>query len=56
MGTVFTIVVLSFVVVVLLLAGYALFEMSPVGRHKDHYRDAAGERRWEPPNLEDGHY
>ena len=56
MGTVFTVVVLSFVVVVLLVAAFALVEVSPFGRHKDHSRDAAGERRWDPPNLEDGHY
>jgi hypothetical protein len=56
MDTVFTIIVLSFVVVVLIVVGYALFEMSPLGRHKDHYRNAAGERRVAPPNLEDGHY
>jgi hypothetical protein len=56
MGTVFTVVVVIFVVAVLLVAAYALFEMSPFSRHKDHYRNSAGERRYEPPNLEDGHY
>ncbi len=35
----------------------ALFEMSPFGRHSDHYRDPrTGKRRCESPNLEDGHY
>jgi len=53
----FTIVVLVFVIGVLALVGYALFEMSPWGRHKDHYRDPqTGQRRFESPNLEDGHY
>ena len=57
MGMLFTLIVLSFVVAVLLVAAFALFEISPFGRHKDHYRDAgSGTRRWDPPNLEDGHY
>jgi Ca2+/H+ antiporter len=56
MDTVFTIIVLSFVVAVLSVVAYALFEMSPFGRHKEHFRNAAGERRVAPPNLEDGHY
>jgi Ca2+/H+ antiporter len=56
MGTLFTVAVLSFVVAVLIVVGYALFELSPLGRHKDHYRDADGQRRVDPPNLEDGHY
>jgi hypothetical protein len=56
MGTLFTVVVLSFVAAVLIVVGYALFEMSPFARHKDHYRDTAGRRRLDPPNLEDGHY
>ena len=57
MSVLFTIVVLAFVVAVLALVGYAIFEMSPFGRHKDHYRDPeTGNRRWESPNLEDGHY
>jgi len=56
MDTVFTAIALSFVVAVLIAVGYAFFTMSPFGRHKDHYRDAAGRRRVEPPNLEDGHY
>jgi hypothetical protein len=56
MGTLFTVAVLSFVVAVLIAVGYALFELSPFARRKDHYRDAAGRRRLDPPNLEDGHY
>ena len=56
MGIFMTLVVLSFVVIVLLVVAYSMFEMSPFGRHKDHYRDANGKRRWDPPNLEDGHY
>jgi len=57
MGMLFIFIVLSFVVAVLLFVGFALFEITPFGRHKDHYRDAGtGKRRWDPPNLEDGHY
>jgi hypothetical protein len=57
MGMVFTLIVLSFVVAVLLVAAFALFELSPFGRHADHYRNpVTGKRRWDPPNLEDGHY
>ena len=57
MGIVFTLIVLGFVVAVLLVAAFALFEVSPFGRHADHYRNpVTGKRRWDPPNLEDGHY
>jgi Ca2+/H+ antiporter len=56
MGTLFIVIVLSFVVAVLIVVAYSLFAMSPFGRHRDHYRNAAGGRRLEPPNLEDGHY
>jgi hypothetical protein len=57
MGTIFTIVVLVLVAAVIGAIALALFEMSPFARHKDHYRDPdTGERRWESPNLEDGHY
>jgi hypothetical protein len=57
MGLVFTVIALGFVVAVLLLVAFALFELSPFGRHTDHYRNVlTGKRRWESPNLEDGHY
>jgi hypothetical protein len=57
MGMVFTLIVLGFVVAVLLIVAFALFEMSPFGRHTEHYRNlGTGKRRWESPNLEDGHY
>jgi hypothetical protein len=57
MATVWAVVVFGFLVAVLLVVAWALFEMSPFGRHDDHYRDAVtGKRRWDPPNLEDGHY
>ena len=57
MGMLFTLIVLSFVIAVLLVVGYAIFEVTPLGRHSDHYRNpVTGKRRWDPPNLEDGHY
>jgi len=57
MGMVVTVVAIVFVVVVLGLVAFALFEMSPFGRHKDVYRDPqTHQRRFDPPNLEDGHY
>jgi hypothetical protein len=57
MESLMVVIVLLFVVGVLLVVAYALFEMSPFARHEDHYRDpATGKRRWDPPNLEDGHY
>jgi Na+-transporting methylmalonyl-CoA/oxaloacetate decarboxylase gamma subunit len=57
MSLLWTIVALGFVVAVLSLVAFALFEMSPFGRHEDHYRDPrTGRRTAEAPNLEDGHY
>ena len=57
MGFLMMLIVLSFVIIVVLMAAYALFKMSPFARHTDHYRDAVtGKRRWDPPNLEDGRY
>ena len=57
MAAFWTIVVLGFVFAVLAVVALALFEVSPFGRHSDHYRDRrTGARRSESPNLEDGHY
>jgi hypothetical protein len=58
MGFVFTIVVLGIVLVLVPgVVALAVFEISPFGRHSEHYRDLnTGKRRWDPPNLEDGHY
>jgi hypothetical protein len=54
MNTVFLVVAIVFVVVVLAIVGYALFEMTPLARHEDHYRDPrTGNRRWESPHLDD---
>jgi len=53
MDTVYLVVVMIFVVAVLGVVGYALFEMSPFARHADNYRDPiTHKRRWESPHLE----
>ena len=55
MNTVAMVIALAFVVTTVAAAVVALFEMSPFGRHSDHYRDPlTGKRRWEAPNLEEG--
>jgi len=54
MEIVFSVVVILFVVGVVGLVGYALFTMTPLARHQDHYRDpVTGDRRMKGPNLED---
>jgi len=54
MNTIFIVAVIVFVLVVLALVAYALFEVTPLAHHADHYRDPrTGKRRWESPNLED---
>jgi hypothetical protein len=53
MTALFTIVVLAFVIVVLVLVAYAVFELTPFARHADHYRDPeTGERRGASPRLD----
>ena len=53
MGMLFTIVVLVFVAAVVVLVGLVLFEMSPLARHQDRYRDPrTGKRTAHAPNLE----
>jgi uncharacterized protein HemY len=57
MATLWTVIVIGFVLAVLALIAWSLIEISPLGRHVDHYRDPkSGKRRWPSPNLEDGHY
>jgi len=54
MNIVFLVVVVVFIVAVLALVGYAIYEVTPFARHADHYRDPyTGERRWNSPHLED---
>lgn len=57
MNLLLAIIVIAVVVVVVGAVALALFEMSPFARHSDSYRDPiTHQRRWEAPNLEDGHY
>jgi Na+-transporting methylmalonyl-CoA/oxaloacetate decarboxylase gamma subunit len=53
MNTLFTVVVLAFVLAVLTLVAYALYEVSPFARHAEQFRDPrTGKRRWESPHLD----
>ena len=52
MDTFFIVLACTFVIAVLALVGYSVFEMTPLARHKDHYRDEAGKRRYESPRLD----
>ena len=47
------IIVFAFVIAVLGLVGFTIFEISPFGRHSDHYRDSETEkRRFDSPRLD----
>ena len=47
------IIVFAFVFSVLGLVGFTIFEISPFGRHTDHYRDSeTGKRRFDSPQLD----
>jgi hypothetical protein len=52
MSTLFLVLAVLFVLAVLALVAYTLFEVSPFGRHTDHYRDEDGRRRFESPRLD----
>ena len=52
MNTFFLVIACVFVLAVLALVGYAIFEMTPLARHKDHYRDETGKPRFESPRLD----
>jgi hypothetical protein len=52
MSTFFLVVACVFVVAVLAIVGYSIFELTPLAPHKDHYRDESGERRFESPHLD----
>ena len=52
MTALFTIIVLVFVTLVLVLAAYAVFELTPFAKHTDRYRDQQGKRRVESPRLD----
>ena len=52
MNTLFLIIACTFVISVLALVAYSIFEMTPWAHHKDHYRDDYGKRRYESPRLD----
>lgn len=52
MHTVYTVIVIVFVVAVLGAVGYALFEMSPFAKHVEHFRDRSGKRLGSGPRLD----
>jgi hypothetical protein len=53
MNTLFTFVVLGFVLAVLCVVAYALFELSPFAHHADQFRDPrTGTRKWQSPHLD----
>jgi hypothetical protein len=52
MDTVFLVIVFAFVIAVLLLVAYSIYEVTPLARHKDHYRDESGKRRFDSPWLD----
>jgi hypothetical protein len=53
MDIVILIIVFAFVISVLGVVGFTLFEMSPFAHHSDHYRDAGtGKRLFDSPRLD----
>ena len=53
MNTLILILVAVFVLGVLAVVAFSLFELSPFARHSEHVRDPlTGERRWESPRLD----
>jgi hypothetical protein len=48
----FLVIAFVFVLSVLALVVYSIFEVTPWGRHNDHYRDASGDRRFQSPWLD----
>jgi hypothetical protein len=53
MGTLFMIIVLAFVVTVLAVIAFGLFELTPFARDSEPFRDfLTGRRRWESPHLD----
>ena len=52
MNTLYTVIVIVFVVAVLGAVAYALFSMSPFAKHVDHFRDRSGKRIGTGPRLD----
>jgi hypothetical protein len=51
-NTIFLIIGFLFVLSVLGLAAYTIYELTPFANHKDHYRNSAGKKRFESPRLD----
>jgi hypothetical protein len=51
-NTIFLIVGFLFVVSVLGLVAYSIYELTPFASHKDHYRNSAGQKRFKSPRLD----
>ena len=51
MEALITLIVFIFVIGVLAVAAFALFEITPLAKHKDRFRDARG-KRVESPRLD----
>jgi hypothetical protein len=53
MNTLFTVVVFAFVLAVLAIVAYAVFEVSPLAHHAERFRDPrTGKRMWDSPRLD----
>ena len=52
MNSFFLVIAFLFVFSVVALVAYSLFEVTPWGRHDDHYRDETGHRRFDSPFLD----
>ena len=47
------VIVAAFVLGVLAVVVFSLFELSPFARHSEHFRDpSTGKRQWESPRLD----
>jgi len=53
MGTLWVIIVFAFVIAVLAIVAFAIFECTPYAHDSDPYRDpTTGRRRWPSPRLD----
>jgi hypothetical protein len=53
MTVLWTLIVLTFVVGVLAVVAYGIYELSPFAHHSESYRDpSTGTRQWQSPHLD----
>ena len=53
MNVIVLIIAFAFVISILAIAGFAIVQLSPFGRHSDRYRDPeTGKRRFDSPRLD----